>query len=242
MKIIYYAQASLRYHRKKMMPYFLFTLLISLIADGLFILSNSLEFIYNQASEYSLLHQGTMNLTIFDNQLRLQLNQAAQLYHRSLGLLFLVFIIGSVLFFFRYLKNRSEFSYLKLLGISSIHWYLLILLEIILPFIVIILISCLFFICFQNGFQSLLEHIQLHFLQPFNLQHINDFQSQSTGLMVKLPNSSDVLLSLIHVSTRSWVHLVMDALQKTFIRIGLFYCLVIPLITYLSKRRSHYET
>lgn len=219
MSLIKIGMASIRYHKRTMSLYSLF-LLISFFA--LFIV-NSLEEILpvllakTEDLLYSSGFQSEKQVVI--QQLKQTSSQAQLIYDFFKIRVYLFTVLGLALFYLIYqrVKQKDYFAW-KQAGSSNKSWFTYNLVELALPFLLLLIGFVLFFLLFQHVFSHYLLSKHLNTLAQIEITKKSltiSGDSNLNQLVMRVPSNNQAWISSLSLTSYEWSKLLLSSFWQT---------------------------
>ncbi|KAF1297479.1 hypothetical protein BAU15_07120 [Enterococcus sp. JM4C] len=191
MKTLYYALASIRYHKKLSLIYGLFFGLFLFLFTFLLNLKETVLLLHSQVSTRMALMEAQVKEAPpsmpLDNQ---QVTQVTQLYQMVLyGCIgvFLLITLVMLSFFFRY--KKKELLQWRIVGLRYREILRLLIVESMLPAVAVAFLVTTSLFVFQNTYETLLQTANLQILNSLNLDHYPavNLATDSQAFIIGLP-------------------------------------------------------
>lgn len=236
MRTVHYAVASLRYHRKTYLPYFIVLLLLTVGIFFVLCLVNSAQAVYHSLQD--MLASNPMNENKqWTTPLQFFFSQMKHIY----GLV--VFGVFSLLTFltiffstYTFTRRKREWQIFFTSGQSHLRVGLQIIYEFVIPALLIVgCLTCLVLI-FQPLVQRLCEFVHTHTAQMIRTNDLANLNN-GTKFGVRLPKNYPLLIQSVFISSRDWLNILAKTACQTIILLLANYSIGLPLGAFVTKMR-----
>lgn len=241
MNALRFAFASLRYHKQTIRPYWLVSLVFSLVISFLWCLKHSFALFYQQVIQLFSSEQSNGQTSLFSNELQAYINKVDCFY-----LVLIIVASGSLLLFtafflWHFLKKRQDFLIFRNSGITK-QWFLQIWLEFLLPALLLLAFTILLFLILQPFLQTVILSIHQKVISFFGMDHLQLAVNTAdrSRWLIKLPANGAALFNSIQLPTRSWSLILIQGAFLSFLNLLVINSLLLPLFSlYFYKRRKN---
>lgn len=236
MRTVHYAVASLHYHKKIYLPYFIALVVMTVSIFFTLCLINSAQVVYHSLQD--MLTNNPLNEDKnWDNALRFFFSQMKNIY-LSFTLVSLVALTVLTFFFASYSFNRrqKELQTFFASGRSHFNVALQIIYEFVLPALLVVgVITCLTLV-FQPFIQRICEIIHT---QTAQMIRTNDLTNLNNGTQfgIRLPKNYPLLIQSVFISSRDWLNVLTTTIGQTVGLLLVNFAVGLPLAILGSKIR-----
>lgn len=234
MTIFNYALASVKYHRKYLMKYFILAAMMMALIVIIFCLKNVLTTVEHQITETLK----DYNASDIETGFHQRMDVLQTVYSRFLtGCLVLLAALTGIFGFNYLLRRKEEFLVLKESGISKTRMCCQIFLEFLIPTLLIVLGLYLVFLIFQPLIQRLLQVLQLTAVRHFSFQQLAGNNHEQTTLMVRLPMNNAALLNSAFIGNREWLTIIAKSCVLCGVVVFLIDLICLPFSFFFARRK-----
>lgn len=236
MRTVHYAVASLRYHKKIYLPYFIALVILTIGIFFALCLVNSAQVVYHGLQDM-LANNPVSENKQWVTPLHLFFTQMKNIY------LFFMIVILTLLTLFTFLfsghtfqKRQRELQTFVASGRSHLHVALQIIYEFILPALLVIgLLTCLVLI-FQPFIQRVCENVHSYTAQIIRANDLANLD-EGTQFGIRLPKNYPLLIRSVFISSRDWLSVFSKTAWQTIVLLLLNFGIGVPLGALWAKFR-----